>query len=90
MTWPAVSPDLNPIVKIWDILVRDLYANFTQFDNVLSLLEAISKAWDNLSVEQLRVLVHSMPSRLAYVLAAKGRPSKYQIQSEVNCFCCTP
>ncbi|VDO90404.1 unnamed protein product [Heligmosomoides polygyrus] len=35
--WPAGSPDLNPIENLWEIIVRQIYSNGKQLNNVEEL-----------------------------------------------------
>ncbi len=50
LPWPTLSPDLNPIESVWGMLVRDVYANFKQYDDILSLVTAIADAWHRLEI----------------------------------------
>ena len=59
------------------MLVRMVYAGFKQYDDYSTLVNAIADAWDEISREQLRTLVDSMPSRIEAVLACNGGPTKY-------------
>ena len=77
LPWPSLSPDLNPIENLWGMLVRMVYAGFKQYDDYSTLVKSITDAWDEISREQLRSLVDSMPSRMGAVLACNGGPTKY-------------
>lgn len=59
------------------MLVRWVYEDFKQSDDVESLNNAISDALDRLSNVQLSKIVLQMPSRMGYVLAENGGPTKY-------------
>ncbi|KAF0748806.1 hypothetical protein AaE_007242 [Aphanomyces astaci] len=37
LSWPALSPDLNPIENVWGCLARKVYANGRQFGSVQEL-----------------------------------------------------
>ena len=41
LPWPALSPDLNPIEKLWGILTRKVYAGGRQFSTVDDLKRQI-------------------------------------------------
>ena len=44
MDWPALSPDLNPIENLWDIVARQVYGQGKQYDSKVSLTGAIMKS----------------------------------------------
>lgn len=77
LDWPARSPDLNPMENLWGILVRDVYADCRQFDNVNQLKEAIQKAWDRVPLDQLARLVSSMPNRMIQLIERHGKVTNY-------------
>lgn len=77
MSWPAKSPDLNPIENVWAWICREVYEDSRQFDHVDDLTEAIQHAWGRLSTNKLRDLIRTMPRRLGSVLMAKGAATKY-------------
>ena len=77
LDWPARSPDLNPTENLWGILVRDIYADSRQYENVNQLKEAIQKAWDRVSLDQLSPLVNSMPNRMIQVIERHGKATDY-------------
>ena len=77
MAWPARSPDLNPIENLWGILVRDVYADCRQFENVRDLKIAIRNAWNRISNQTLANLVGSMQNRMTETLKMRGNITKY-------------
>jgi len=70
---PAKSPDLNPIENLWAIIVRRVYDGGRQFPDKQSLTRAIVAAWEEISIDQLKKLVKSMPNRCAEVLKQQGK-----------------
>lgn len=51
--WPAYSSDLNHIKNIWEIMVRNIYANGRQFFNVENMRKAIEKVWNCIDGQML-------------------------------------
>ncbi|OXA39388.1 Transposable element Tc3 transposase [Folsomia candida] len=77
LDWPSKSPDLNPIENFWGILVREVYKNGKQYDNVNQLKTAISTAWVKVEKATLQKLVDSMPNRIFQVISEAGGSTKY-------------
>jgi transposase len=79
MSWPAFSPDLNPIETIWCWMKSFFQEKYGYLESISSdrLRDIIREAWDQITVEQLRYLIHSMPERCRAVIAANGMYTKY-------------
>lgn len=80
LTWPACSPDLNPIENLWAILARRVYGPASQkrvFTSVLELKEKILIEWSLIEAKILTNLCQSMPNRIYEVIAKNGNPTKY-------------
>ena len=77
LSWPAQSPDLNPIENCWNYLKRKLGSYETSPSGVLELWERIEVEWEKIPVNFCKELVDSMPKRIAAVIAAKGGNTKY-------------
>jgi len=76
-TWPANSPDLNPIENLWHILRSRIRKRRHQPRTSEALIEALLEEWGKLDVEIVNDLIDSMPRRLQAVIDAKGGPTKY-------------
>ena len=74
-SWPAQSPDLNPIENLWDHMERQLVK--TPSSNQEGLWKNLQKLWSSISPETVQNLVSSMPDRVAAVIKAKGGHTKY-------------
>jgi transposase len=75
LKWPSQSPDLNPIEHLWDFVKREL----RKYDikNIRELRSKITEIWGNISKEECRKLVYSMPKRIEEVIRAKGKNTTY-------------
>lgn len=77
LSWPACSPDLNPIENVWGTVVRDVYNGNKQYLSVNELKKAIQVAWNRLQPTALQNLVSSMPRRLFEVGLKQGGATHY-------------
>lgn len=77
LKWPAQSPDINPIEHLWSILKRKLEAYKNQPISQAELWQRCEAEWENISKEECRNLIESLPRRLAAVVRAKGGYTKY-------------
>jgi transposase len=58
ITWPAYSPDLNPIEHLWWHLKKRMYKQYPQYNN-------LKEYWRSIPGKLIRMFIHSMPRRLA-------------------------
>ena len=72
MSWPACSPDLNPIENLWDILARQVYKYVKIYESKLELVTAIRREWQNIGQNVIHDLLRSMPQRCIEVLKQNG------------------
>lgn len=77
MSWPARSPDMNPMENLWGILSREVYGNCKQYNNITELKTAIKNAWSRISDETVQKLVCSMKNRVFELITNKGGNTKY-------------
>lgn len=77
MEWPAQSPDLNVIENCWWKLKRDMENKLHIIYSVKDLQLVIRQLWENVSVDFIRDLYHTIPRRLTKMIRAKGCLTKY-------------
>ena len=78
MTWPAQSPDLNPIENIWQQLKTALEKRSPAARIKGELLVALQEEWAKLSERNtLAVLIRSMHKHVKQVISSNGMPIKY-------------
>lgn len=74
-SWPANSPDLNPIENVWSMMKKKLQDLDTS--SVAKLKQAVVQVWGELSPTYLEKLADSVPRRLESVIKRKGNSTKY-------------
>ena len=77
LSWPAKSLDLSPIENAWSQLVRHVYRDGRQFNNVIELKKAISEEWDKIDQTYLANLIGTMNKRLIEVISNRGDVTHY-------------
>jgi len=77
LSWPAQSPDLNPIEHLWSEVKRRLNKFDSPPKGMLELWERIEKIWNEITPETCQNLINSMTRRVCEVIKAKGRWTKY-------------
>ncbi|GFV57205.1 transposable element Tc1 transposase [Trichonephila clavipes] len=77
MSWPANSPDLNPIEHVWDMLRRQIGALSHPPNSITELKRALQEAWNCLSPQLIHHLIASMVNRCAACLAVRGDHTSY-------------
>jgi len=76
--WPPFSPDLNPIETLWDDMKDYIQEHYPQVHSSYKRLRAaIQEAWDSITHERIKELVHSMRERCQAVIDADGWYTKY-------------
>ena len=75
LSWPAQSPDLNPIENLWDHMERQLEKMPSTTKE--GLWKNLQVLWSAIPPETIQNLVSSMPRRVAAVIKAKGGHTKY-------------
>ena len=77
MTWPAQSPDLNPIEHLWSHVKKKLNQYPSPAKGMNELWERVQVVWNGIDTETCQNLINSMPSRVRAVIKAKGKWTRY-------------
>ena len=75
LSWPAQSPDLNPIENLWNVIKRKMDGH--KPSNKAELLEFLRQEWHKVTQNQCERLVESMPRRMKAVIKNQGYSTKY-------------
>lgn len=73
---PAMSPDLNPIEHVWDMLGRRLRRDYPQLHNLQQLTQALLRCWQGISQRDIRRCIN-MQDRLRAVIRNRGGNTRY-------------
>ena len=66
--WSGMSPDLNPIEHIWDMIGRRMHAREPPVQNIRHLEATLHREWQQLSQEDIRHLTGGMRHRVEAVI----------------------
>ncbi len=75
LDFPTYSPDLNPIENLWFVFKEQVER--LNPETAEELEEVMRVEWESFSSEYLTKLAHSMPERLAEVIANNGHKTHY-------------
>jgi transposase len=75
--WPALSPDLNPIEHMWDMLDGRILARQPPVQSIRQLEAALHREWHQLSQQDIRGLTGGMRPRVEVVIQARGGYTRY-------------
>ena len=77
MDCPAVSPDLNPIEHLWDILGRKVNERLTADSTIAELRGLLHEEWIRIPQRTIDNLLNSMRRRCAERIAENGGHTHY-------------
>ena len=77
LSWPAQSPNLNPIENLWAILKSRLNRYDTPPKGILELWSCVEETFPSITVDDCKRLIESMPRRIAAVLKSKEKWTKW-------------
>ena len=75
--WPAMSPELNPIEHICDMLGRHILAREPPVQSIRQLEAALHRKWQQLSQQDIRPLTGGMRCRVEAVIQGRGGYTQY-------------
>lgn len=73
---PPMSPDLNPIEHVWDIMGRRLRREYPNLQNLAALERALLQIWNTIPQPQIARCIN-MAERLAAVIENRGGNTRY-------------
>lgn len=72
MKWPANSPDLSPIERVWAYVKQQLYRYPTPPKNMQETFDRVEEIWKSLPVDYLHKLYEMMPELMKKLKKARG------------------
>lgn len=76
-SWPAKSPDMNPIEHLWDYMARRISARPHTAVNLQQLRQWVVEEWRMVPQAYIDGLIGSMPRRLRATIEAGGGSTRY-------------
>ena len=77
MSWPAQSPNLNPIENLWSMMKKGINALCPHARNPQTMEVVLESVWKGFTPETINNLIDSMSKRVKDVTKARGGPTKY-------------
>ena len=77
MDWPALSPDLNPIEHLWDVLGRHTREHLPPNANLARLVLVLQQEWLDIPQNVLHNLIRSMRQRCLDCINANGGHTRF-------------
>ena len=77
LSWPANSPDMNPIEHAWAELEHKVQCRDPHPTNIEELWVALQEEWETLQLSYREELYKSMPRQVNALGVAKGLYTKY-------------
>jgi len=77
LSWPAQSPDLNPIENIWAFIEQELFNKRNKIKTVQDVWAQTRDIFHDLALTYIRKLYDSLPERLEFIIKAKGNRINY-------------
>ena len=75
LPWPSLSPDLNPIEHIWDVIGERVRSRVPL--NIRDLERFVVEEWNGIAQLTLRNYIASMRSRCQAVVNASGGHTRF-------------
>ena len=86
LSWPARSPDLNPLEHLWDILGRKIREITPPVLTLLELEAALHREWQQIPQQRIQHLVQDMRRHLDATIAIQGGYIKCWLKgTEIYC-----
>ena len=76
MSWPAQSPDLNPIENLWSIMKYEI-SKLPKPQSKDEMAILIKEQWNRLTPKVWNNLIESMPRRIKACIQAEGGSIRY-------------
>jgi transposase len=84
MQWPAMSPDMNPIEHIWDMLGRDVRRHHAP-QTILQLTNALIVEWNNLPNSLVQRSSILCVDALAHYLEPEVTRADIELNEKIAC-----
>ena len=90
MEWPALSPDLNPIENLWNILGGRIDSRDNLVTTVQELTDALIQEWQALDQTVIRNTIRTMRRRCIECINNHGAPTSFWFVILMNWSHCSP